>query len=526
MNFNSILWLTDSQKSRIDRKVIEDLNLKEVYQRLLLNDEILFTLCMDLETIRYRQEIFSDFFDNEGLLKDLTEVLKAFYDLKPLYRSEQYKDSNLYRLIDILIVMEKSMICLDEIRQILGYYSLNSEGLRQLLHRIEEYLKTAEYKKMKEDLKEIKHLFKGIRSATLSVSMSSAMRPVFAQVTSIDDYKHRYPKAFRKVSDVLKEDPIFLKQRLTSYVPVFRVGRLNYDLLEEIEFSLRKNKPLITRFVDTYEKVDLQPFIQLMNEITFYESGFQLFMAMKKADLPFSKPEFIEKKQCFMHLEQLYNINLAIGKIEGSVQEEIIKNDFVFDDSKSYYIITGANRGGKTTFTQAIGQIQLLAQFGMYVPCERARVGIVDKIVTVFPVMEAENVDKGKFGRECEMFVEGFHKATAKTLFLMNEAFAGTSHLESLNIATEGMKALIYRNIPFIFNTHLHELVEEIRKSFQGEEEKRDEYCDKIISLVTKMKDTESSYIMEEREPLGKSYAIEIARKYRITYEDLLKSGV
>ena len=44
----------------------------------------------------------------------------------------------------------------------------------------------------------------------------------------------------------------------------------------------------------------------------------------------------------------------------------IVPNDLVFEQAHTVYILTGANRGGKTTITQAVGQLFLLAQAGLW----------------------------------------------------------------------------------------------------------------------------------------------------------------
>ncbi len=517
MEFNSIIWLPESNRHTLDRQIIENLNLQGVYDRLLANDEILFSLCMDKETIHYRQVILEDFYQNKGLMQELSEALERFYDLKPLYNAKLYEQSNLYRIIDLVILMEKSIEALEELNQILRFYPLTSQGLLCLKEDVERNLETDTFKTMKKDLREIKYIFSQIKSAVLSVNMTSGLRPKFAQVTSVETHHHRYPKAFRHVSDTLSLNPEFLGQRIASYVPVFRIGRLNYKVLEEIEYALREHKPKMENFVKTYTRMDITPFIQLHDEVTFYESGHRLITQMESKGLPMCKPTFHEGDYN-LHFIKGYNINLALRDQE----ETIITNNFDMDKSNQAYIITGANRGGKTTFTQCIGQIQLLGQLGLYVPAASAHMGLADNILSHFPVSEKENLDKGKFGKECEMFVALFKETNPRTLVLMNESFAGTSHLESLSIAAEAVKALLSKGIPFVYNTHLHELYDEVTHWIDEQTEEHLIHTPQYPkSLVTKMNNHQISYEMEVRKPLGRSYAMEIASRYGVTYSQL-----
>lgn len=58
----------------------------------------------------------------------------------------------------------------------------------------------------------------------------------------------------------------------------------------------------------------------------------------------------------------------------------MVPNDLDFDAQHRVYILTGANRGGKTTITQAVGISFLIAQGGIYVPAEEFAFSPVDSI--------------------------------------------------------------------------------------------------------------------------------------------------
>ena len=64
-----------------------------------------------------------------------------------------------------------------------------------------------------------------------------------------------------------------------------------------------------------------------------------------------------------MEAQGFYNLKLAMNRENAG---GIVPNDLVFDQAHTVYILTGANRGGKTTITQAVGQLFLLAQAGLW----------------------------------------------------------------------------------------------------------------------------------------------------------------
>ena len=96
----------------------------------------------------------------------------------------------------------------------------------------------------------------------------------------------------------------------------------------------------------------------------------------------------------------------------GSLKGKIITNDCRFDDDGRFFVLTGANNGGKTTYTRAIGIIQVFAQAGIYVPCTECEISPVDFIYTHFPKEEEVGLNTSRFTQECKQFKETVDTAT------------------------------------------------------------------------------------------------------------------
>ena len=141
-----------------------------------------------------------------------------------------------------------------------------------------------------------------------------------------------------------------------------------------------------------------------------------------------------------MSAECFYNLKLAMNMENVS---EIVPNDLTFDKEHTVYILTGANRGGKTTITQAVGQLFVLAQGGLFVPAESFRYVPCNCIYTHFPADEDKTMDLGRLGEECVRFKEIFSQASIKSLLLLNESFSTTSFEEGYYIARDSIKALL-----------------------------------------------------------------------------------
>ena len=70
-------------------------------------------------------------------------------------------------------------------------------------------------------------------------------------------------------------------------------------------------------------------------------------------------------------------------------------------DYARFYMVTGANNGGKKPLSQrAVGVCHLMAQMGLYVPAESAEISPADYIFTHFPKEEAVGINSSRFTTE------------------------------------------------------------------------------------------------------------------------------
>jgi DNA mismatch repair ATPase MutS len=207
--------------------------------------------------------------------------------------------------------------------------------------------------------------------------------------------------------------------------------------------------------------------------------------------------------------------------------DDLVANEAHFDKSGRIFILTGPNQGGKTTFTQAIGLIQVLAQAGLHIPAKSGLVSPVDAIYTHFARQEGPDLEAGRLGEEARRLNTIFQQATAHSLVLLNESLASTSASESLFLAQEVVSAFRLLGVRAIFATHLHDLAAEadnMNEAVEGDS--------RIVSMVSQVQiesegqSIRRTYKIVQSPPMSKSYAIELAARYGISYQqlrDLLK---
>ncbi|MCR5436525.1 MAG: DNA mismatch repair protein MutS [Treponema sp.] len=143
---------------------------------------------------------------------------------------------------------------------------------------------------------------------------------------------------------------------------------------------------------------------------------------------------------------------------------EFIPNDtFISADDKtevpSFDLITGPNMAGKSTYLRQNALIALLAQTGSFVPVQKARIGIIDRIFC--RVGASDNLAKGESTFLVEMMETAniLRSATSKSLVIMDEVGRGTSTEDGLAIARSVSEYLLDTiKCKTLFATHYHEL--------------------------------------------------------------------
>ena len=277
--------------------------------------------------------------------------------------------------------------------------------------------------------------------------------------------------------------------------------------------------------LNKYVAITITDMTDLIPELLYYIRWAEYIQKLQEKGFAFAKPSIYNEGEnasdpYAMQARGIYNLKLAVFETEES--GNIVPNDMDFDRDRRVYILTGANRGGKTTITQAIGQLFVLAQGGIYIPGEAFTFSPVTGIYTHFPADEDKTLDLGRLGEECKRFKAIYEEADNRSLLLLNESFSTTSFEEGYYIAKDSVRAILHKGMRTIYNTHMHKLAFDVEE--MNEEQRKSEHTEgKAFSLIVHTKGTERSYQIEVAPPEGKSYASEIAQKYGVTYEMLVK---
>ena len=174
------------------------------------------------------------------------------------------------------------------------------------------------------------------------------------------------------------------------------------------------------------------------------------------------------------------------------------------DAGPAVLLITGPNMGGKSTYLRMAALLVVMAQMGCFVPAERMRLGLVDRIYT--RIGASDNVARGRSTFMVEMTETAaiLNTATNRSLVLLDEMGRGTATYDGLSLAWATVEHLHDRiGARTLFATHYHELT------------LLAERLERLTNLRVTVKETAGGIVFlhtVEAGPASKSYGIEVAK--------------
>jgi len=187
--------------------------------------------------------------------------------------------------------------------------------------------------------------------------------------------------------------------------------------------------------------------------------------------------------------------------------EPFIPNSIYLNNSTDrLLIITGPNMGGKSTVLRQTGIICILAQMGSFVPAEKARLPLLDRVWT--RVGASDDLARGRSTFMVEMTETAaiLHNATTRSLVLLDEIGRGTATFDGLSIAwavAEYLHDSAEHAAKTLFATHYHELTE-LAERLPGAQN---------YQITATEREGEVVFLHRlERGRASKSYGIEVAR--------------
>ncbi|KAI3597469.1 dna mismatch repair protein msh6 [Moniliophthora roreri] len=174
---------------------------------------------------------------------------------------------------------------------------------------------------------------------------------------------------------------------------------------------------------------------------------------------PYCRPEIVEDDAAWVEFEDLRHPTLCLST---SLKNFIPNSVKLGGDSGKIALLTGPNMAGKSTVMRMTATGIIMAQLGMFVPAEKARLSPVDSILTRMGAYDNMFSNSSTFKVELDECCKILRDATPKSLVILDELGRGTSTYDGMAIAGAVLHQLATHTLPLaFFATHYGSLTDD-----------------------------------------------------------------
>ena len=480
--------------------------------------EILLSPLIQKEEIEKRLDAVEIFLKYPFFKKSVEEIIEEFCDLERTLSKIVYERSSprdIRKIGENLILIPKLKEILRDAPQ--EFFKKIGEEIPDVKELAEEILNTLNEnppdigegevikKGINEELDELREWNLKSKEKLKEIELRERER------TGIPKLRIGYNSVFGYYIEITKSYLNLVPKDYIRKQTLVNAERFVTEELKEIEAKIIGGEERIKEIEREILREIEKKIVQKGNEIQIISEKISLLdvlisFATVSKEYGYKKPEITEEKEIF--------IKKGRHPVVEKYVPEFIPNDTDLNSEEFFWIITGPNMSGKSTYLRQVALITLLAQCGSFVPAESARIGIVDRIFT--RIGASDDISRGVSTFYAEMIETAniLNNATEKSLLILDEIGRGTSTYDGLALAWS-ISEEIYDKIKArtLFATHYHELtkISENKKGIENYTFLVKEWKDEVIFLRKLIKGVQD-----------KSYGIYVAKIAGIG-EDVIK---
>lgn len=508
--FQSILGKKKFEYRELEEpECFRDLNLRQLTRTIMAErpgydlTPYFYEMNIDKEDIIYRHEVMRDL-EHEAVYKAVTDFSVCMCQLQKYleyYETVPFDVQKNCWLLNAASLYGEGLLTL---QQALAGAELQSEGMKEFLSYLSERVASNDFMDMLAKSREIKQKLQEIRF-TLDVKKDK----IFILPT-VDEscYTQSIQQFFLKNEGLDNEAE--RAENSGMMIPLLLDGKLELTELEQsiIKRIEEKNAAVFKQLQDF--KLITPDFVpaaikEYHNEVQFYLAFLRFRNDMRRFGFSFTYPEFSEEPPC---MKGFYDLALAYkNAYEGTA---VIVNDAHYREKELFFVVTGPNQGGKTTFARALGQIVYFSKIGLPVAGEFCRLPLFAGIMTHFEMEESMMSGEGKLKEELGRLKPMLEKTDTKQFVIINELFTTAATYDATIMGKRVLEHFVKDCCYGIYVTHIAELAEETGQ---------------VVSLVAGVDQASGArtFQIRRKKAEGNGYATALVEKYRLSYHDLME---
>lgn len=452
----SLLWVLDKTKTAMGARMLRSF----VEQPLI-----------DADAINERLDAVTELNMQAMLREEIREYLNPVYDLERLVSRISYRSANPRDLL----AFKMSLEMIPHIKNLLANFTspllvrINEQmdGLEDLYTLLEASitedppLAVKEGGIIREGYNEQVDTYRN--SKTQGKSWLAQLEAEEKEKTGIRNLKIKYNKVFGYYLEVTNSFKDLVPEYYTRKQTLTNAERYITPKLKELE-------DMILGAEDKLFALEYDLFCQVREELAAQIPRIQeTAKAIAQLDV-YASLSVVAQRNNYVRPTVNTKGMIDIKNGRHPVVEKMINNDmFIANDtyldngSKRVSVITGPNMAGKSTYMRQTALIVLMAQIGSFVPAEKAKIGVVDRIFTRVGASDDLASGQSTFMVEMTEVANILRNATAKSLLILDEIGRGTSTFDGLSIAWAVIEHISNTKLlgaKTLFATHYHELTE------------------------------------------------------------------
>lgn len=444
----------------------------------------------DMQEVLYRRAVYSDV-KNEAVRQALLNFTAKLSELEQLRKDKDKVQNSMQK--NMWEIREAAFYCdmYAALERELSAAQPESEGLKDLLQLLEEILSEELFQKTMEETGQI---LKEIREIRFLITYDrDRLSVTLGELPGEGAYEEWISRAEEK-------DVTAMPSPYGAEIPLCD---LELECLNELEDKKPKLFKAIRKSKIQAEPLQLSVLKRFEREILFYLAYVTLQQEMTAAGFDFCTPKLTEGRKT--EAEGLYDLALALTSLkDGRV---VVSNDFQYKTGEKFFVLTGPNQGGKTTFARSLGQLVFLTKMGLDVPARTATVPCFSGLMTHFSVEESVETGRGKLMEELVRLAPMMKINKKGSFVVINELFTTAANYDAQIMGKRVLEHFTAMDCMGIYVTHLKELTDE---------------KDGIVSLRAMLDENGRQTFKIQR---GQADDIPCAEnqvnKYRLSYEQL-----
>lgn len=291
-----------------------------------------------------------------------------------------------------------------------------------------------------------------------------------------------------------------------SRLPAPSLDRVAAQVSELVAKLFPDEHAELTRFAAEHAHF-VDPTVELLaRELQFY-LGYRSFLArLDGTGLATTLPGLGERG----HLEATATYDLALAASLAPEARPVVTNDVALRGRERILVVTGPNQGGKTTLARTVGQLYYLASLGCPVPGRAVRLAVPDGIHTHFERQEDVARHVGRLEDDLVRIRGILESTTADSVVVLNEIFSSTALADARLLSGEVLRRLGRIGAVCVCVTFIDEL------------SRLDDSTVSMVATVDPDDPAVRTLRLERRPADGRAHALALARKYGLTYDQLV----